>query len=508
MTTVLAVAASYLVGGIPGWRLVERVWGVDLRRVGSGNPGAGNAARQVGLAAGVALAVFDALKGLVPVLVAPRLGIGDAGQVMVGLAAVTGNNWPVWHGRRGGRGLAVSVGVVLGTGLVLILWPGVWAMIGWAVGGGLAGFVGWGMLPVFAVAVGAPVTLVLLTVGLAALMVTRRAEGNAGWTTSGMLERIIFDRDARPTTDPSPRAALAWPLVLFGVGLPVYVGLTRASLKDTQLDRTAAVFITGAIISEFGAKWAFGELFRDGLIRSREPIGRLAALRAALVGTGVARLVPAGGAITPVAMAWATGTESTKAVGAALRATVLNYGGLSLATGLGLGWVVLRGWTPGLRWSAMGLALLLGLLGVILLLASSRLRRVLPVVPRRLRSRVESALVDHHLDRKAATLVLLRVVLESLSLGLTLVAFDVRLKPSQVVTSFGVSQLVGGLPGTPGGAVYTEVGLLGVLGMFGVPAAVGAGPVLVFRLVSYWLPALTGAMAGSASFLARRRSEP
>ena len=102
--------------------------------------------------------------------------------------------------------------------------------------------------------------------------------------------------------------------------------------------------LTLGIASEFGAKWMFGELFREGVIASGLRLQRGSAFRAALVGAGIARLIPAGGAVTPVAMAWTVHDEAPGASGAALRATVLNYGGLLLATGGGFLWA--SAWFP------------------------------------------------------------------------------------------------------------------------------------------------------------------
>ena len=65
---------------------------------------------------------------------------------------------------------------------------------------------------------------------------------------------------------------------------------------------------------------------------------------------------------------------------------------------------------------------------------------------------------------------------------------------------FGVSQIAAGIPGTPGGIGFAEAGLIGSLAFFGVDPAVAVAPVLVFRVVHYWLP------AGAGSWQARRRS--
>src|SRR5206468_2932393 len=69
-----AVAAGYLLGSIPFALLIARRWsGVDLRRVGSGNLGAANAARAAGLAAGLLVALLDIGKGAMSVLIASMI---------------------------------------------------------------------------------------------------------------------------------------------------------------------------------------------------------------------------------------------------------------------------------------------------------------------------------------------------------------------------------------------------------------------------------------------------
>jgi glycerol-3-phosphate acyltransferase PlsY len=107
---MLAVAGGYLVGSIPFAWLVARRHGVDLRRAGSGNPGATNVLRTAGArAAGLALAL-DAIKGAVAVLAARRLTPDQTVAVAAGLAAVLGHLYPVWLRFRGGKGVAAGAG--------------------------------------------------------------------------------------------------------------------------------------------------------------------------------------------------------------------------------------------------------------------------------------------------------------------------------------------------------------------------------------------------------------
>ena len=67
--------------------------------------------------------------------------------------------------------------------------------------------------------------------------------------------------------------------------------------------------------------------------------------------------------------------------------------------------------------------------------------------------------------------------------------------------AFGVSSLAGGLPGTPGGMGVTEVGLVFILSAYGFPASSTVAPVIIFRIVSYWLPAALSFLAGGMTFL-------
>ena len=505
MKMLVLLELAFLFGSIPSVRLVERIWSTDLSTVGTGNAGAGNATRSVGAVAGVSLAVLDGLKGLIPVLAATWFELSAMSIAAIGLAAVAGNNWPVWRKDRGGRGLATSVGVVLAASPGLILWPALWSAAGWRIGGALGGFLGWGVLPVYVAFVDPSTANIVLAAGLAVFMLTRRAQGNAGFATKGLVERLVFDVDGRTRTRPARPLAHSgpggWAAALLLVGLPGYVLATLSLSTEVRIGAWGLVLLGGAALTEVAAKFAFGELFREGTVRSGVPVSRLGAFRAALVGTGVARLIPVGGAITPVAMAWSVRGEREGTSGAALRATVLNYGALLGATGIGLLWAAVS--QPPTRAPgtivAVGVLLLVGGLAVIGF--GGRLRRLLRLVPARFRSRVEPMLIDCDLTARAWSLLAARVVLEAATLGLTLRAFGSPLPPSQVVAAFGGSQLVGGLPGAPGGLGVTETGLVGFLVLFGIPVAAAAAPVFAFRMISYWLPALGGVAAGGSVYL-------
>ncbi len=111
---------AYLLGSIPTGFLVARAKGIDIRTVGSGNIGATNAFRVLGKSAGAFVLLADFLKGLVACGVVPWIWfhVGEFAQVRVGpeivagLCAVLGHNYPIWLGFKGGKGIATSAGVL------------------------------------------------------------------------------------------------------------------------------------------------------------------------------------------------------------------------------------------------------------------------------------------------------------------------------------------------------------------------------------------------------------
>lgn len=193
----LLLAGSYLLGSIPFAQVLARLHGVDLRETGTGNVGAGNLSRSVGWGWGTLAAVLDGLKGLLPVALALASGLGPGASGLAGIAAVVGHNWSIFMKGRSGRGLAAAAGMVLALHPTLVVWTGLWALAGWRIGGGLAGFFGWGLLPIVSVALGRPITESLVVLLLSTVLIGRRMQGNLGdsmeW--ADMMRRAIFDRE-------------------------------------------------------------------------------------------------------------------------------------------------------------------------------------------------------------------------------------------------------------------------------------------------------------------------
>jgi glycerol-3-phosphate acyltransferase PlsY len=108
-----AALVGYLLGAASPATVLARRQGVDLRAVGSGNPGATNAGRALGRRTGVVVAVLDVLKGMLP---AAGFGAVDhrAGLV-AGIAAVLGHVTSPFLRGRGGKGAATAAGAILGS---------------------------------------------------------------------------------------------------------------------------------------------------------------------------------------------------------------------------------------------------------------------------------------------------------------------------------------------------------------------------------------------------------
>ena len=109
----LAVLAAYLVGSIPAAYLAGKAKGVDLRKHGSGNLGATNAWRVLGWKIGLAVYLFDTLKGALPVLLLPAPATNtELWRIAYGIAAIAGHVRPIFlGGKGGGKGVATAGGV-------------------------------------------------------------------------------------------------------------------------------------------------------------------------------------------------------------------------------------------------------------------------------------------------------------------------------------------------------------------------------------------------------------
>ncbi|MBB6048389.1 glycerol-3-phosphate 1-O-acyltransferase PlsY [Armatimonas rosea] len=114
MPSYVLCLLAFFVGAIPFGLLIGKLKGIDLREKGSGNIGASNAMRQLGKPLGILVFVLDTLKGLLPTLLAHQQALSPEWVVGVGLAAVFGHIYSPFVRFKGGKGVATTLGVLLG----------------------------------------------------------------------------------------------------------------------------------------------------------------------------------------------------------------------------------------------------------------------------------------------------------------------------------------------------------------------------------------------------------
>ncbi len=159
-----AFIGAYLSGSVPYGLILSKMAGLgDIRKSGSGNIGATNVLRVGGKKLGVITLLLDALKGVVPVLVAKQFHM-DYG-VIAAFGAFIGHLFPVWLKFKGGKGVATSIGVLLA-----LWWPlGVGIICTWLVTAILTKYSSLSALVAFGAA---PILAAILTNGNFQIIVT------------------------------------------------------------------------------------------------------------------------------------------------------------------------------------------------------------------------------------------------------------------------------------------------------------------------------------------------
>lgn len=191
LSSFAALTLGYLLGSFPTSIVVGRVFkGIDIREHGSGNAGATNVVRVLGLGFGIGTGLVDIAKGAVPVLltrvilnaVVPRVS-GDPLlmvllPVLAGFAAVLGHAFPLFAGFKGGKGVAT------GAGVVLAMWPTVFLFC-------LAGFL-LGLFLTGVVSVGSLVAAILLPTMQGILLDPFEAGAGSGDAASLIIGLVIM----------------------------------------------------------------------------------------------------------------------------------------------------------------------------------------------------------------------------------------------------------------------------------------------------------------------------
>ena len=113
---ILGIIISYFIGSIPTAYIYGKLYkGIDIREHGSGNAGATNVFRVLGKIPGIIVLVIDILKGVLPVVIVAVLGSTQViERILFAVCAVCGHNWTIFLNFKGGKGIATSLGVLIG----------------------------------------------------------------------------------------------------------------------------------------------------------------------------------------------------------------------------------------------------------------------------------------------------------------------------------------------------------------------------------------------------------
>jgi len=193
---IVLLIAAYLLASIPFGLLVsKKVLRLDITKAGSGNIGATNVAREVGLKWGIITLLADTLKGFIPVVFAHYLlgsstEINEALKGMIGLSALLGHQFSVYNRFKGGKGAATCLGVFLGispisclfSGIIFIILVSVWRYI--SLGSILAVFT----MPIWLYLMGHSAFLILLSLIISLLIIFQHKEN---------IQRLIQGNERR-----------------------------------------------------------------------------------------------------------------------------------------------------------------------------------------------------------------------------------------------------------------------------------------------------------------------
>jgi len=155
----------------------------------------------LGKGPGMIVLILDIIKGIIPVtLLADAFGLGDAlSLVIIAVAVVAGHNWTVFLGFKGGKGMATSLGVLIGLGLqfqtlriVLLLVAMTWCALFFLFGFvSLASIAAAVVFPVLMVAFFEPFPLIIMSIVLCIFTIFRH-RSNIKRLGSGQENRVVF----------------------------------------------------------------------------------------------------------------------------------------------------------------------------------------------------------------------------------------------------------------------------------------------------------------------------
>lgn len=203
---LLTAVASYLIGSIPtAYLLGKWLKGIDIREHGSGNVGATNAFRVLGKGPGIIVLIVDIIKGVGPVLLAGVFHAQVPGRILAAIMAVCGHNWTCFLNFRGGKGIATTLGALIGLTVVLpdIRLAVLFCVLGWILCFLVTAYVSVSsifaaiLLPVLMIIFSADISIVVLSIVLC-LFVVLRHRPNIQRLFKGQEHKVSLPFHPRP----------------------------------------------------------------------------------------------------------------------------------------------------------------------------------------------------------------------------------------------------------------------------------------------------------------------
>ena len=186
----LYIVIAYLIGAIPVGIILSKIKGIDPRKTGSGNIGATNVMRAAGKVFGLLTLIGDALKGLIPTLMAVNAGLPFPVIAAIGLATFLGHLFPVYLKFKGGKGVATALGIYIAISplaifisfIVFILVFLKWRFVS------LGSLIGTGIMPFTLFILKAPMEYTCLTLVVVVLIFLKHREN---------IKRLIAGKENR-----------------------------------------------------------------------------------------------------------------------------------------------------------------------------------------------------------------------------------------------------------------------------------------------------------------------
>ncbi len=189
---IIFIIIAYLLGSLSAAILLCRAYGLnDPRTVGSNNPGATNVMRMGGKSLAAQVFFLDAAKGFVAVCLARWAGLEGIDLGWVAVAAIIGHLFPIFHGFKGGKGVATAIGVLLAIYWAFavifgVVWMTVYQRKGYS---SLASLCAMGVMPLASILI-APHYLIPFSLILIAIL----------WSHRENIRRLRSGKETPPTT--------------------------------------------------------------------------------------------------------------------------------------------------------------------------------------------------------------------------------------------------------------------------------------------------------------------